>query len=434
MNMKRILALLLALVMLCGVLSACGGTGEETPEENAVADVPGYKVKVVDAFGNPFTSGVIVRFMQGGQQVSMQVVNQDGIAAKELEEGEYTVELQFTDDEAAYYYDQTNLTMTSAKEMLEITLYNAISGEGQMLMGYSPATDGNKDHTAYHVGVGGTYVELEPGERNYFLFAPTEAGMYAFSAENTDAVIGYYGAPHFVQQMTMIEPVEGVITESIKASMIGSGNTGTTVMVLGLDAVESTSAILKIERIGDPKWTVEDEPWTVYQATHALEPYTLPAGATFGEFDLKAASDAYNLVLDDNGFYHLDSADGPLVLVRLGEASGGSKYLDSFETILEHSGVTKYFWNDPEKKDQESFEKKESYSECLLEYIAVMDETAGVYPLTEDLKYIIQMRGDHYGWFDHQNPGYIFFDENGNQVIGINHDISWLFMCCYING
>ncbi|MBQ6839596.1 MAG: hypothetical protein IJO45_02770 [Oscillospiraceae bacterium] len=427
MNMKKIIALLLALVMLCGVLSACGG--EETPADDAAAATPGYKVKVVDAFGNPVTSGVIVRFMQGGQQVSMQVVNEEGIAAKELESGEYTVELQFTDDDAAYYYDQTDLTMKSSDEMLEITLYNAISGEGQMLMGYSPATDGNKDHTAYHVGVGGTYVELEPGERNYFLFAPTEAGMYAFSAENTDAVIGYYGAPHFVQQMTMIEPVDGVITESIKASMIGNNGTGTTVMVLGLDAAESTSAILKIERIGDPEWTVEDEPWQVYQATHTMAPYTLPAGTTFGEFDLKASTDTYNLVLDDSGFYHLDSTDGPLVLVRLGEKSGGSRYLDSFETILEHSGVTKYFYD-----ENGEFVKKESYSECLLEYIKCVDEESGVYPLTEDLKYIIQMRGDHYGWFDPQSPGYIFLDENQNQVMGLNHEITWLFMCCYING
>ena len=426
MTMKRMKALLLALAMLCAVLlTACGGNSEEAPVSDEAAAVPGYKVKVVDAFDEPVTSGVIVRFMQGGQQVSMQVVNQDGIAAKELEAGEYTVELQFTDDDAAYYYDQTDLTMKSSDEVLEITLYNAIKGEPQTLMGYSIAADGNRDHDAYHVGVGGTYVELVPGERNYFLFAPTEAGMYAFSVDNSDAVIGYYGAPHFVQQMTMIEPVDGVITESIKASMIGTNGTGTTVMVLGLDAVESTSGILKVERIGDPEWTVEDEPWHVYQATHELAPYTLPAGATFGEFDLKAASDAYNLVLDDQGFYHLDSADGPLVLVRL----GGSKYLDSFQTILDHSGVTKYFYD-----ENGEFVKKESYSECLLEYIEYIDEDSGMYPLTEDLKYIIQMRGDHYGWFDPQSPGYIFLDENNNQVMGLNHEITWLFMCCYING
>ena len=430
MNMKKLFALLLALMMLCGVLSACGGSGEEAPAEDIAADVPGYKVRVVDAFGEPFTSGVIVRYMQNGQQVSMQVVNEEGIAAKELEAGEYTIELQFTDSNASYYYDQTDLTMKSAKEMLEITLYNAISGEPRSMFAYSLAADGNRDVEAYNVAVGGTYVELVPGERNYFLFTPTEAGLYEFSVSGCEGVIGYYGAPHFVQTETMIEPVDGVIAESIKASMIGNNGTGTTVMVMGVDAAEGdTSAIFMVKRAGDPEWTVEDEPWQVYQATHTLAPYTLPAGATFGEFDLKAASDAYNLVLDANGFYHLDSADGPLVLVRLGEASGGSSYLDSFQTILDHSGITKYFYD-----EEGNFVKKESYSECLLEYIKYMDEASGMYPLTEDLKYIIQMRGDHYGWYDNTSPGYIFYDENRNQVMGINHDISWLFMCCYLAG
>lgn len=430
MNRKQIKALLLALVMVCAsvLMTACGG--ENNPEketDGAQAAAPGYQVKVVDAFGQPCSSGVIVRFMQGGQQVTMQVVGEDGIAAKDLEKGDYTVELQFTGDEE-YYYDQTDLTLSADKTSLEIVLYNALGGEPRSLFAHSLLTDGNKDFDAYSVGVGGTYVELVPGERNYFLFTPTEAGLYEFSVQDSDAILGYYGAPHFVQPMTSIEPVDNVITESIKASMIGTGDTGTTVMVLGLDAVgESTSAILGIQRIGDPEWTVEDEPWQVYSPTIELKNYTLPAGASFGEFDLKAASDAYPLVLDADGYYHLNSADGPLVLVRLGKASGGSNYLADFQTILEHSGVVKYFF-----EEDGTFIKKESYSECLLEYIEYMDEASGMYPLTEDLKYIIQMRGDHYGWFDEDGNAYLFVDQNGAKVPGINADISWLFMCCYI--
>lgn len=429
MNFKTIKALALVLVMLCSVLlfAACDSQKAEDAVSNAAPAAPGYQVKVVDAFGNPCTDGVIVRFLQGGQQVTMQVVNEEGLVSKELEKGEYTVELQFTGEDA-YYYDQSDLTLTADKTSLEIVLYQAISGDPQVLFAHSLQTDGNKEHEAYSVGVGGTYVELEPGERNYFLFAPTEAGTYAYSVQNTNAVIGHYGAPHFVQEFSTREPVDNVITESIKASMIGTGNTGTAVIVLGLDASETdTSAILTIERIGEPEWTVEDEPWHVYQATHTLAPYTLPAGASFGEFDLTASGDAYKLVLDDQGFYHLDSADGPLVLVRLGKASEGSKYLDDFETILEHSGVTKYFYD-----ENGEFVKKESYSECLLEYIENVDEDSGMYPLTEDLKYIIQMRGDHYGWFDPNSNGYIFVDQGGNKLLNINPDISWLFYCCYI--
>ena len=72
--------------------------------------------------------------------------------------------------------------------------------------------------------------------------------------------------------------------------------------------------------------------------------YALPAGATLGEFDLKAED--YTLVLNEqDGFYHLNAADGPLVLMRLGQKS---EYLDSFKTILERSGVVKYFFDEEE--------------------------------------------------------------------------------------
>ena len=422
MNMKKLIALLLTMVMVFG-LAACGGN--DTPAADAPA-AGSYQVKVVDAFGNPVTSGVIVRYMQNGQQVSMQVVNEEGIVTKDLADGEYTVELQFTDKNAAYYYDQTDLKLASASDSLEITLYHALSGEPQTVFAYSPASDGNKDYEVYSVTVGGTYVELAPGERNYFLFTPTEGGMYEFSVQNSQATIGYYGGTHLVQQFSIVEPVDNVITESIKDSMIGTNGTGTTVMVLGLDAAaEDTSAILTIQRIGEPEWTVEDEPWHVYKATHTLTPY-VHDGSALGEFDLRAATDTYNLVLGDDGYYHMDSEDGPLVLVRLGENSGGSKYLDAFQVITDHSGVTKYFYD-----EEGNFVKRESYTECLMEYYGYMDEETGLYPLTEDLKYIIQQRGDHYGWFDVESPGYIFLDENGNPIRDLNHEISWLFYCCY---
>lgn len=428
MSLKKIMALLLALVMIMGLV-ACGNNEEpNTNAPDAPAAAPGYQVTVVDAFGNPYTDGIIVRFMQNGQQVSMQVVDGNGTVSKELEKGDYTVELQFTDKNAAYYYDQSDLTLSADKTALEIVLYNAVNSEPQVLTAPTLSND-VQNCDAFSVGEGGTYVELIPGERNYFLFTPTRGGTYEFSVQGSDAAIGYYGSPHFVQEVSAADVVDNKIVSSIKDSMVSTGDTGTTVMVIGLDAsADDTDAILTIERVGEPQWDVSDEPWQIYQATIELQDYN-HTGKALGEFDLKAASDAYNLVLGSDNYYHLDSADGPLVLVRLGKASGGSKYLDDFETILEHSGVTKYFFD-----DEGNFIKKESYSECLLEYIGHVDEDSGLYPLTEDLKYIIQMRGDHYGWFDQGNPGYIFRDANNNPVVGINHDISWLFMCCYIKG
>ena len=406
-TMKKILCLLTAALTLLGLVVGCGTTA-----------APGYRVKVVDALGKPYTEGVVVQYMQNGAPAGMQVVDAEGVAAKELADGDYTVELSFTDANANYYYDKTDLTLSADKKELTVVLSKMAGTEATTL------TVGDKQYPAYAVDSGCTYVTLTKGERNYFLFTPTVAGTYEFSMPDSTATLGYYGAPHFVQKMHAAEePVDGKFTISIKASMIGTGDTGTTVMVMGVDAGDNENAILSIRRIGEPKWDVSDEPWTTYEKTIELSAYTLPEGASVKEFDL-TATEAYNLVLDDKGWYHLNSKDGPLVLMRLGKKS---TYLDDFKTICEKSRVGKHFYDEDGK-----FLKKESYNECLMEYIAVMDEDDGVYPFTEDLKYIIQQRGDHYGWFDADGGQYLFKDQNGNKIPGINPDNAWLFPCVYI--
>ena len=405
MRIKRILALLLAACCCMALLSACGETADPT-----------YKVRVVDALGKPYTSGVIVKFMQNGTQAGMQVVNAEGVAEKVLPKGDYTVQLQFTDSDVKYVYDESQLSLTGDKTELEILLSYGLGEESRSLY----VTD--RDYEAFAISVGCTAITLNPEKMSYFLFTPAEAGTYEFSLVGSDAAIGYYGAPHFVQTQSAAEVVDNKFTMSIRQDMIGTGDTGTTVLVLGVAAGEG-DAVFAIERTGDPQWTVADEPWTIYEGTGPMTAYT-HNGAQLTDFDLTASG--YTLVLGEDGYYHKDTADGPVVLVRLGKESGGSKYLDDFQTILEHSGVNKYFYD-----ENGDFVKKEKYDDCLLKYFEVMDEKTGLYPLTEDLKYIIQSRGEYSGWFDTTKDLYLFKDENGNKVPGINEEISWLFFCCY---
>ena len=411
---NRILALVLTLVLICTLFVSCK-QNETLPAEMT------YRVKVTDSLGMPYTTGVVVRFLQGGSQVAMQVVNNDGVAEKTLATGDYTVELTFTGDTEDYHYVKEGLTLSAKQTELTVVLSQAVNSEAVSLFA------NGEDNDAYGIGVGSTYVELTAGKRNYFLFTPEVAGTYEFSTTDGDAQLGYYGAPHFVQSDNAAEVVDNKFTISVSASMIGTNGTGTTVIVIGVDSTVAENCILNIQRIGDPEHTISDEPWMIYQTTAKLSDYKLPAGAVLGEFDLTAKTDAYQLVYNaTDGFYHLNDANGPLVLMRLGEKS---QYLESFQKILETSGVVKYFFD-----ENETFVKKESYSECLLEYIAHMDEDTGVYPLTEDLKYIIQQRGDYSGWFDPKANLYLFKDVNGDNIPGINTDIAWLFMCCYISG
>ena len=401
--------LLVVLVMGMLLMAAC----QQEPEVPAETT---YKVAVVDASNQPYTTGVVVRFLQNGQQVAMQAVNENGVAEKSLATGDYTVELTFTGDADAYYYDNKSLTLSAAKPELTVTLANRVGEATPLLYG----DDGSITY-AYGVSAGSTYVELAEG-RNYFLFAPEVAGTYQFSTTDAAAAIGYYGAPHFVQELNIAEMVDNTFSVSISATMIGTNGTGTTVLVIGIDAAAAGDCVLNIIRTGDPERTIADEPWITYEPTVDLSLYTLPQGAVLEWFDL---TKEHTLVFNESdGFYHLNTANGPLVLVHLVE---DSEYLASFNTILENSGVVKYFFD-----EEGNFVKKESYSECLWQYIPNTDVERGVYPLTEDLKYIIQQSGDHSGWFDENGSLYLFKDEDGNNLPGINPEMAWLFMCCYI--
>ena len=399
--LKRLSLLLAAALSLSMLLVGCGG-------ESA------YSVKVQDALGTPYTEGVVVVFKKDGAQAGMQVVGADGTATKKLPKGNYTVELNFTDSNTTYRYDASAVKLTAKKREATVTL--AVQGKPT-----DPLSVGEKQVVPYVAKLGCTYAELG-AERTYFLFSPTVAGKYEFSLPGSNGTIGYYGAPHFVQANSVAEVKDNKFTIDVKTSMIGTGGTGTTTLVIGVDPNGDKDVTLAIQRLGEPDHTIEDEPWTIYQKKSTLSKYTLPDGATLKEFDLKAAT--YNLVLGTDGYYHLNTAAGPLVLMRLAKKS---KYLDSFKDILDRSDVNKYFYD-----ADGNFVKKERYSDCLLEYIAVADEAEGVYPLTEDLKYIVQQRGDYSGWFDADATLYLFKDQNGVPIPGMNTENLWLFMCCYL--
>lgn len=419
-NLAKLISTLLIITMLCMSFAGCNNPAEDTSSDNSQGGNIDYTVNVKDYLGDAYTSGIVVQFMQNGTQVAMQPVNESGTAVKNLPAGDYNVVLAFTGSENAYHFEG-EYVVTAAENQIDVILSNKITEEAKNLSVNDSAYD------AYAVNVGCTYVELDAENRNYFFFTPTVAGNYQFSVANgANVEIGYYGAPHYVQEFSAAEVVDNSFTVNIKDSMIGSGDGGTTTLVIGIDSKESTSnCVLCIKRLGDPLRDVTDEPWTVYETTAELSTYVLPENYEIQEFDLGASTDTYNLVYNEtDGFYHLDSVDGPLVLVSLFE---DCEYIACFNTILDRTGVNKYFFD-----ENGDFVKKESYDKCLREYLEVADEIEGFYPLTEDLKYIIQQHGEYAGWWDPDRSTYLFKDINGNKLTDINNEIAWLLMCCYI--
>ena len=409
---KKILALTLALALCCG-FAACGKSepaAEGGNTESLSADAE-YVVNVVDVLGNPYMGTALVRFMQDGQQKAMQQAK-DGVVTKTLPRGEYSLQLELLDCQQEYVYD-TEAKVTATETTLDLAITYKLGEETTELY--------VSEEPVHFVTVGCTIVPVNAGSRTYFLFKQEQVGKFNFTVKG-DATIGYYGAPHMVQDHSAAEVVDNAFDINIK-----EGHVGGQPLVIGLDSQTGGDMTLCITRVGDADWGVEDEPVRTYQPTVELSAYTLPAGAKLQNFDLTAES--YELVKDENGFYHKDTVDGPLVLVYL---TVKSQYLDPLKIVAETSGVGKVFWKDAASHTQESFEKRESYNECINAYCAVADEEAGVYPLTEDMVYILQEHGDYYGWWNIESHSYLFKDANGGNDTTVNPAVAWLFACCYI--
>lgn len=396
------------------------------PLNSAPAELT-YTVEIVDSAGKPVADGVVVSFLQGNVPVGKESPCVDGVAQVKLPAGIYRLELRFTDENVSYHHNATSVSLTPDQPTAKVILASLPVTEQKRFSEYDPVTGEEITYTELldYVDVGYTCLELEPGVRHYVYFVPHEPGLYRFSVVESVANLGYYGSAYYIQDVSLAEPDEdGSLTINISKNMLSVQDSEAGALVLGVGADTQMECFIQIERISEPKPTIEDMPWDIYQPSVEPQPYSLPRGTKLMDFDLTATSEVYKLVLNaEDGFYHMGSADGPMVYAKLGLRSG---YLDSIETILKSAGISRYFFD-----CNGDFLHRESYTECLLEYIANMDASAGVYPLTQDLVYIIQQHGAYVGWWDRSGQTYLFVDENGIPIQGVNSDIAWLFLCCY---
>ena len=139
--MKKLIALLLALVMMIGLV-ACGDPNVETPEEpdntpvapeqnnDPVVDPepsedepvntnPVYTVKIVDEGGNPI-AGVMVQICQGETCLPGPMTGEDGVVTFQVEEADYQVSFlggvpagyDYTTEETEFYFEDGSYEVT----------------------------------------------------------------------------------------------------------------------------------------------------------------------------------------------------------------------------------------------------------------------------------------------------------------------------------
>ena len=230
-----------------------------------------------------------------------------------------------------------------------------------------------------------------------YKFTPAEVGTYTF--ETTAGTLSYWGSS--VAEMAKVTANEtAMLTQSVteEGACVLVGVTGT-------DAC--TLTVTKTVDYGTETVPVAYE-------------LTLSETQKIQHMDLAAVSELYRNEAD--GRYYL-AENGPLVLVDFTS--------DSFVNLVKLLEKTQLYC---EITTEDGSVIRETYSSLLRKYISSAqviavsaEETRTLYPLTDDLMYVLKQVGKQLGWYDQTNPAYLFGD-----ITDANAENLWMFCCCTV--
>lgn len=449
MNVNKFIRLMLtlsALVLLCCVfLASCGGltapsvcTSHVDNDGDGICDTDGcgadvepsatadYTVNLSQFDGSPVSEIVILYVYRGDESVHMKRIT-ESTHTFNLPRDNYTFEI---DSYGEYVYDAKTAVLTATDTTADITLYKALSTPQQISVQcelYKDADDDGKCDRckakeneegyiyAEGISVGASLVNLYKGERNYFIFTPTESGVYKFYTVTDGCKIGNYGMPQIVQPNDISESKNNTFTSIIRDSAIGSGEGGTLQMVIGIDTDTQDNAVIVVERVSDPPVEIG---FTDMPVDPVAKKYTDLLNNEFVDIDVtKQVTVVYS---ESDGYYHYGSVNGPVVFVKI-TASGNSNLngfeFPSFETVISTSRLCASFY------EGETLVRRESYNAMIEEYIKLVG-SRGLVPLDRALANAVKNAGEYMGWWTTNS---IFGDNR------VNPDSAWLFACAYLS-
>lgn len=415
--------------------SAGGESGQTVP----------YQVSVINEKGEPVTSGVYVTW-QNADRMETRIINgAAGTVTADLPAAEYTIMLTMTGAYQSYHYDSSSAVTTAEKNTVTIRIAKPVSDTAQV-------TDYG-DITTVDMPLGATYVKLGSSQANYavvegktycfFQYLITEEGRYRFTTSNGAAISDWGTNTSFIKdQTTPQERQDNAFTVSIKETNFPEGNK----KLPSIFAVEVTSAyadtIVLVEYVGEAEWTIEDEPYIIFEGTQAPEvAYENGKPVAIEENIFKLTTGGKTLtyvnmktdkaVKGDDGFYHLNTKDGPVLYVNLGENAPYISMGILTGAIGQYgTGFRKIFTNSDGSYviNPDGSYKKEDYTDAMVAYCLHVDPQTGAYPLNDDLIYMLQHGGEGKEWYDPESDTYLFKDQN----IEVDLSLAWMFAVCYL--
>lgn len=436
MKLNKLLSLILAICMLACLAfvfscetentSTDTATDTATDTDTSTPEPNGYKltlsketaltITILNHSDEPLANAV-VKFITANGDSSMDMTNDQGEVTKTITIGDIYITVENSTTKNEYYL--------VAKELNEqgviFNAYDELSTSRVHDNGTPDEVDITDDRIAYVTRSTGKYyaTNLNAESWVFFLFIPTEDGIYEFTTD-IGAEVGYFGAPLNAYQAPIEPKAEnGALRLEIKKRNLGETASQTTPYLIGIRSSEKSECLFEIKRVGDPMYTPEElAEWQIITNKNNPQPLFLSYAnwnVTLNDIDI---SSPVNAVLGSDGYYHLGSADGELIYVRIGSES---KYLASFYDVCTMDSMRAQLYD-----ENGNFIKKEIYSELVKQYYELADEKTGLYPLDELMANAIKNHGNYVGWWKQGSANYRFSETT------IDKDSAWLFACCTV--
>lgn len=233
-----------------------------------------------------------------------------------------------------------------------------------------------------------------------YAFEPTETGKYTITSN--DSLLGNLGGTwHYYQDPT----ADNVNSSTLVWECTSVGQSA-------IIAVMANTNIANITITREDLDTSDEVQWTVYDNTTTPAPFEYEGDASeLVPVDIE--NDIIDsAVLGEDGYYHLNSPDGPILYANLNDG------IQSLAAIIGYGKLSAVYYDD----ESGAVVAKVDYTEAVTEYIncAYVDDSGALYyPLTADLIEMFQEVGATNEWYD----GYTWVHDSAD---------AWMFACYYV--
>lgn len=232
-------------------------------------------------------------------------------------------------------------------------------------------------------------------EYTIFALEPTAVGTYYIASE--DALLGIVS---YNGMWVTIEPSAETVAE--KTVSWDCTSVGQSIWI----AVKGEGNTVTIT-VSDKELVIVEIPKEEYVNKATISKFVFEGDAdalTYVDTEDDVVDSA---VLGDDGLYHLNSANGPVLYVDLDDP------LMNLQDVLSYGQIKSAIY------DGDKVVKVVDYNNAFTKYLNAADTDTLLYPLTEDLATIYKNVGEYQGWYG----------ENG--WVGGTEDDAWMFACYY---